>query len=81
MSNLSDLTEKFENLIAFVREATDNSETQVIDVSALGLNAAHLCEAVENENPAIAQAIKPLMAQLIQDLDRLAMKLETQKEK
>lgn len=80
MSKVADLTNQFEALIDFVRQATDMAGEKNIDIADLGLKAAHLCEAVENENPAIAQAIRPLMAQLIQDLDTLAMKLEQQKE-
>jgi len=80
MSKAEELTKQFEELIDFVREAADNVGKTDIDVAALGLKAGHLCEAVEGENPAIAQVVRPLMAQLIQDLDGLAMKLEQQKE-
>ena len=79
MNNADALTEKFEALIDFVRQASDSEAIQSMDVSDLGLKAAHLCEAVEGAPPETARAIKPLMAQLIQDLDALAMKLEKQK--
>lgn len=79
MSEINILTEKFEALIDFVRQASDSDTIQMMDVSDLGLKAAHLCEAVEGSEPGVARAIKPLMAQLIQDLDVLAMKLEKQK--
>ena len=80
MSDIAVLTEKFEALIDFVRQASDSGAVQTMDVSDLGLQAAHLCEAVESSEPDVARAIKPLMAQLIQDLDTLAMTLEKQKQ-
>ena len=81
MSHIIELTGEFENLIAFVREATENAGNSNIDIVALGKKAADLCGVVEeNTNPAIAQQIRPLMAQLIQELDTLAMTLEKQKQ-
>ncbi len=80
IQEITKLKTKFEDLTHFVRTARNAVDQQRnVPIDQLGMSAAKLCEMVEKAPPPVAIEIKPLMAELIEELDHLAMGLERQK--
>ena len=77
-SNAEDLITKFEDLIQFIQDAqTQLNEGKIIKMDELGSTVAKLCAAVDNADQDTATRVKPLLADLIQNLDRFERNLQT----
>ncbi len=70
------LREKFENMIAFVRDADRRAMAgEVITLSTLDRDVARFCDLLDRADPDTAQAVAPLMSEMVSALEDLAQTL------
>lgn len=73
------LRTKFEDMIAFVREADRQAAAgEVVALETLDRDVARFCDLMTRAKPDVSQAVAPLMAELVSALEDLAHTLRRQ---
>lgn len=82
MSNVDNLKERFETLIAFIVDSKTQVETDTIpELSDLDATVKALCTDVKKAEMETAQALQPVMGDMITHLDDLAEALRAYRDR